>query len=241
MLRPFRMIRKSLAMRGVTGTILYAMRWPVVLFAEQRNLRSRNTIQSQFDARYGTDTGGVIPLSRFTIDNPNWVHGVRYAPTSPETFENSLALLNLNRDTLKDFTFVDIGAGKGATLLYAADLGFKAVVGVELVEELHKLAVQNISKYPSARNVGESVCTDAMRFEMPAPPLVVFFNYPFSSQELMDGVIGNISTCGTGPKFLIALNFPYDPATLPGAKLRLVNSVSSSVRKDNRNYGFEVL
>ena len=240
-MRPFRMIRKSLAMRGVTETILYALRWPLVIFEEQQDLRSRNTIQSQFDARYGTDTGGVIPLSRFTIENPNWVHGVRYAPTSLETFENSLALLNLSRESLKLFTFVDIGAGKGATLLYAADLGFKAVVGVELVEELHKVAVQNIARYPTAKNVGESVCTDALQFKMPTPPLVVFFNYPFSSQELMNGVIRNISASGTGPKFLIALNFPYDPATLPDAKLRLLNSVSSSVRKDHSNYGFEIL
>ncbi len=241
LLRPFRMLKKSLAMRGLTDTVLYAIRWPLVVYSEQRSLLARNAIQSKFDARYGTDTGGVIPLSRFTIDNPNWVHGVRYAPTSPESFETALALLNLRRDQLKDFTFVDIGAGKGATLLYAADLGFKAVIGVELVDALHKIALDNLSRYPPARGVGFSVCQDALQFAMPEPPLVVFLNYPFSSKELMDGVIVNISACGNGPKYLIALNFPYDLATLPSGKLRLLNSVNSSVRKENSNYGFEVL
>jgi hypothetical protein len=235
------MIKKSLAMRGVQDTVFYALGWPLLVYSQRRSLLARNAIQSKFDATYGTDTGGVIPLSQFKIDNPNWVHGVRYAPTSPETFENSLALLNLDRQQLKDFTFVDIGAGKGATLLYAADLGFKAVVGVELVEQLHQVALQNLSRYPSARNIGSSVCIDALRFEMPTPPLVVFFNYPFSSKELMDGVVRNISACGDGRKFVIALNFPYDPATLPSGKLRLVSSVPSTVEKENHNYGFEVL
>ncbi len=65
----------------------------------------------------------------------------------------------------------------------------------------------------------------------------MFFNYPFSSQELMDGVIRNISESGAGEKYLLALNYPYDPATLPSGKLRLINSVKTH----RHNYAFEVL
>ncbi len=224
-------------MRGVLPTLVYAARWPLVVYDERRSLAERNAIQSKFDAQYGTDTGGVIPLSCFSIDNPNWVHGVRYAPTSPQQFRESLAMLNLDSNRHGEFTFVDVGSGKGATMLYAADLGFQAVIGIELVEELHKIAQKNISLYPAAKKIGQSVCTDALTYKMPSAPLVVFFNYPFSSQELMDGVIRNISESGAGEKYLLALNYPYDPATLPSGKLRLINSVKTH----RHNYAFEVL
>jgi hypothetical protein len=231
------MIKKSVAMRGVLPTLAYAARWPLVIYDERRSLAERNAIQLKFDAQYGTDTGGIIPLSSFTIDNPNWVHGVRYAPTSPERFRESLALLNLDSARYRDFTFVDVGSGKGATMLYAADLGFKAVIGIEFVEELHKIAQKNISLYPAAKDIGQSICTDALTYKMPPAPLVVFFNYPFSSHELMDGVIRNISQSGPGEKYLLAVNYPYNPATLPSGKLRLI----SSVKTHRHNYAFEVV
>jgi len=237
LLRQFRMIKKSIAMRGLVPTLVYAARWPLVIYQERRSLAERNAIQSKFDAQYGTDTGGIIPLSSFTIDNPNWVHGVRYAPTSPQSFSESLALLNLASARYADFTFVDVGSGKGATMLYAADLGFKAAIGIELVEELHNIAQKNLSLYPAARNIGQSVCTDALTYKMPPSPLIVFFNYPFSSRELMDGAIRNISQSPGGPKYLLAINYPYDPATLPSGKLRLINSVKTH----RHNYAFEVL
>ena len=239
MVRQYRMIQKSLAMRGIAGTVSYAVKWPLVVYNERRSLVERNAIQTDFDRRHGTDTGGIIALSSFTIANPNWVHGVRYAPTSPQGFRQSLALLDLNSDSYKDFTFIDIGAGKGATLLYAADLGFKAVVGVEFVEELHEIAVRNLAAYPSARDIGKSVCIDALQYPMPDSPLVVFMNYPFSSLELMDGVVDQIRNCANGPKYLITLNFPYDPATLPGGRLRLINSARVSAHRNH--YAFEVL
>jgi SAM-dependent methyltransferase len=234
----YRMIKKSLAMRGIGQTIVYAAKWPQVIYDEHRSLRERNATQSRFDSRHGTDTGGIIPLSSFSIDNPNWIHGVRYAPTSPQGFADSLSLLNLSSDSYKDLTFIDIGAGKGATLLYAADLGFKQVIGIEFVEELHKIAEKNLSVYPSAQNIGKSVCADASLYEMPDSPLVAFFNYPFSSQQLMDKVISNISKSRKGPKYLVTLNYPYDPAKLPSSNLRLINVVSRSERS---NYAFEVL
>ena len=236
--RNYRMIQKSLAMRGVVKTISYAATWPLVVYKERRSLVERNAIQSDFDGRHGTDTGGFIPLSSFTIDNPNWVHGVRYAPTSPQGFGASLSLLDLSADRYPDFTFVDVGSGKGATLLYAGDLGFKAVVGIEFVEQLHQIALKNLGVYPSTRKIGRSVCADASLFEMPAPPLVVFLNYPFSSQDLMQAVIRNVSRCGRGPKYLIALNFPYDPAMLPDCKLRMIKKRMGA---DRGNYAFEVL
>lgn len=234
-----RMIEKSIAKRGLLPTLVYAVRWPLVVYGERQSLLKRNTIQSQFDERHGTDTAGIIPLSSFSVQNPVWVHGVRYAPTSQEGFERSLSMLKFGRERYKEFAFVDVGSGKGATLLYASDLGFKAVYGVELVKELHDIAARNISLYPTARAVGRSICASATDFRMPEPPLVVFANYPFSSKELMEDVVRNISASGEGRKYLVADNFPYDPAALPSGRLRLIESLQTST--GNHNYAFEVL
>ncbi|MET4391706.1 hypothetical protein ABIB73_007498 [Bradyrhizobium sp. F1.4.3] len=235
----FRIIEKSIAKRGLLPTLVYAARWPLIVYGERQSLLERNAIQSQFDEKYGTDTAGIIALSSFSVENPVWVHGVRYAPTSQQGFGRSLSMLKLDSERYNEFVFVDIGSGKGATLLYASDLGFRAAYGVELVEELHDIAARNISLYPPARDVGRSICASATDFKMPEPPLVVFANFPFSSKELMNDVVQNIATSGVGPKYLVADNFPYDPATLPGARLRLIGSARAST--GNYNYAFEVL
>jgi SAM-dependent methyltransferase len=233
------MIAKSLAKRGVLNTVLYATQWPLIIYRERQSLLERNAIQSQFDRLHGTDTAGIIPLSSFVIEDPAWPHGVRYAPTSPQGFEASLSLLGLNSKSYNDFTFVDVGSGKGATLLYASHLGFKAVYGIELVKELHDIAARNLSLYLPDGDRGKSICANAANFQMPAPPLLVFANYPFSSKELMAAVVQNIANSGKGPKYLVADNFPYDPATLPCARLRLIRGVRAST--GNNNYAFEVL
>ncbi|WP_426424866.1 hypothetical protein [Bradyrhizobium genosp. A] len=234
-----RMIEKSIATRGLLPTLVYAVRWPLVVYGERQRLLERNALQAQFDERHGTDTAGVIPLSTFSIQDPVWVHGVRYAPTSQEGFDRSLSMLELDSERYKEFAFVDIGSGKGATLLYASTLGFRTVYGVELVKELHEIAAKNISLYPPARKIGQSICASATDFKMPEPPLIVFANYPFSSEDLMDKVVRNIATSGGGPKYFVADNFPYDPAKLPGAQLRLIGRLRAET--GNSNYAFEVL
>ena len=238
MRRHFRMFQKSLAIRGPLNTLIHVIRWPLVILRERASIRERDAIQTRFDQQHGTDTAGFIPLSSFEIDSPAWVHGVRYAPTSLQRFKESVASLGLSQAQLSGYSFVDVGSGKGATLLYAIDLGFRAVYGVELVEELHRVAAKNLEMH-DANKKAISVCADATAFDMPAPPLVVFANYPFSSKEMMGRVIQNIARAGIGPKYLIADQFPYDVAALPGTRLNLISHRKD--KNDRSNYSFEVL
>ena len=235
--RNYRKITKSVGMRGVKKTLIYALQWPFIVANERHKLRERNSIQFEFDRQYKTDTAGIIPLSTFAIEDPLWVHGVRYAPTSPQAFRDALSLLELSPERYRDFTFVDVGSGKGAVLLYAAELKFKAIYGIELVGQLHDIAVTNIARYPAARGITTPVCGDATKFQMPGPPLLVFFNYPFSSRELMERVIANISNAGPGPKFIVAMNYPYDPSAGSRSTLRLIRRVATH----RADYAFEVL
>jgi len=54
-------------------------------------------------------------------------------------------------DRLRDFTFVDLGSGKGRVLLMASHYPFKRIIGVEFIPELHQVAQENIRKYTEQR------------------------------------------------------------------------------------------
>jgi Methyltransferase domain len=82
----------------------------------------------------------------------------------------------------EDFTFIDLGSGKGRALLMAASCGFKRIIGVEFVPEWHRAAEENIRKFSTAHPGSspiESICMDARDFEFPAGPLVVYLFNPF--------------------------------------------------------------
>ena len=86
-----------------------------------------------------------------------------YQPTEPALFHEILDTLqqqtNLN---FADFTFLDLGSGKGRTLLMAADYPFRRVVGVELLPTLHQTAQENLRLYKSDAQkcfAIEAVCT----------------------------------------------------------------------------------
>jgi len=220
-----RKLQKSLQLRGIGGTTKLIARWPVAMILEHQRAKRRNRIQALFDQRYGTDTGGVIPLSAFSIDNPIWIHGGRYGPTSPQRFRKCLELLPIGPPEFRNYTFIDFGSGKGATLLYASDLAFGSVLGVELVNDLHLIAERNIARYPAARGVARSVCADATTFPIPSGPLVIFASNPFS-QQLMDQLLANIESQIHGMKYIIHENSVYRLTSLVhGRSLELLGEI----------------
>jgi hypothetical protein len=90
---------------------------------------------------------------------------------------------SLAHASLRDFTFIDLGAGKGRALLMAADYPFRKILGVEFMPEWHHAAQANIARYASERQQCRQIdvlCADARDFEFPAVPLVVYLFNPFS-------------------------------------------------------------
>jgi len=69
-----------------------------------------------------------------------------YQPTDPALFREMMASLPIELDT---FTFVDLGSGKGRTLLMASEYPFRRIVGVELLPALHQVAQENLARYKS--------------------------------------------------------------------------------------------
>jgi SAM-dependent methyltransferase len=87
----------------------------------------------------------------------------------------------------REFTFVDLGSGKGRTLLMASEYPFRRIVGVEILPELNRAAVENIANYKSeAQRCGEieSIRADAREFVPPEGPLVLYLFNPLPEAAL---------------------------------------------------------
>ncbi|MGD0161561.1 MAG: class I SAM-dependent methyltransferase [Candidatus Sulfotelmatobacter sp.] len=118
-----------------------------------------------------------------------------YQPTESVLFHEMIQALGEHaRIDLSEFVFVDLGSGKGRTLLMASDYPFRRIVGVELLPALHETAKQNLSVYCGESQkcfVIESICGDATQFSFPAEPTVLFLFNPFPESG-MRNVIANL-------------------------------------------------
>jgi SAM-dependent methyltransferase len=117
-----------------------------------------------------------------------------YQPTEPEAFHEMLQTLPAHLN-LHDFTFIDLGSGKGRALLMASDYPFRLIVGVELLPALQHIARQNLAQYqsPSQKCFAlESVCADATNYTFHNTPLLIYLFNPFP-EAVLRRVLQNLS------------------------------------------------
>jgi hypothetical protein len=118
-----------------------------------------------------------------------------YQPTEETLFHEMLASLREHiHSDFQDFIFLDLGSGKGRTLLMASDYPFRRILGVELLPALHTLASENIGQYKSESQkcfALESIRADATEFSFPPEPTVLYLFNPFPEAGLRR-VIANL-------------------------------------------------
>src|SRR5438270_5254355 len=155
----------------------------------------RRALDIGFDTLHGVDTGAVI---RAGTQNPAKPHlnvelPHAYDPSPWRIVSRCLRLAGIT--TCSDFTFVDIGCGKGKVLLSATVLPFSKVIGVEFSPHLCEVAQRNIRAARLLRRRctnTEIVCCDASYWSPPSDgPLLCFFANPFNS-TVMKKVLSNI-------------------------------------------------
>jgi hypothetical protein len=144
-----------------------------------------------FDLKYGTDTSKVVEVGALDMADERMEHAVRYQTARVDVYE---ALLNELNIPFEEYVFIDLGSGKGRAMLLASRLPFKAIRGVELSQQLHRIACQNISIYrESAQRCHDiqSLCEDATCFEFPPEKIVLYMFNPFD-EEMMRLVVRNL-------------------------------------------------
>lgn len=154
------------------------------LLLSGRDSRHRYVNDTSFDRAYGVDTSGSVAIDEVTAPISAKSGAVDYEPTPPAAFSFFLAQACLT--DCSGLTFIDLGSGKGRTLLLAGLAGFAKVIGVELGEELHATAKRNIDLMTASGKISgvESICGDARSYRFAAEPTVCFLNNPFSADVL---------------------------------------------------------
>lgn len=167
----------------------------------------RASREDQFDEAHSTDTSGRVPLWKFQVGSANARYGLRYEASCQQDFASVMKLVHEDFHT---FTFIDLGCGKGRTLVLASKLGFKAVVGVEFVSELAEIAKTNLAKLGIQ---GVTVLhVDAAEFSFPEGNLLIYLFNPFT-EEVMQRVIANLHKCSQQRrKLYVVYNNPMSAA-----------------------------
>jgi SAM-dependent methyltransferase len=133
-------------------------------FDKTRNIRTRgNTSPAKATEVIGDTAGSEI-----------------YAPVRVTNARR--ALRDLPVADAAQYTFLDLGSGKGRMLFVAAELPFRKIQGVEFSTDLHHEAEANIQRFHhSSRRCAnlESVNANAADFVFPNDNLVLYLFNPF--------------------------------------------------------------
>jgi SAM-dependent methyltransferase len=151
-------------------------------------------IDHPFDKRFGLDTSGYISKRDLVTGHPHDAYVTGYSAVAPSVFRqmcrrwmDTLAA----RSRVQAFSFIDVGAGKGRALLLASELPFRKIIGVELSDDLSRLASQNIEIWKARhalRTPIRVVHQDILDFRWPRTPLAVYLYNPFE-RELAEELI----------------------------------------------------
>ena len=142
-----------------------------------------------FDATRNVQTSGESgkPAAGGFIGEPG--DSKIYAPVRAANARAAVASLPIGNPsdyTFRDYTFIDMGSGKGRMLFIAAELPFRQVVGVEFDAALHACALDNIARCRKRwmRCPIAAVHANAAEYPFPAGPLVIYMFNPFGPEIL---------------------------------------------------------
>jgi SAM-dependent methyltransferase len=196
--------------RGYTeaGKLLFRELWEFVRDSTPDRHRQRyGDADYDWDFRVNTTSATVSFRDRLM-----GVFSSAYQPTDPAFFHEMICRLPAK---FREFTFIDLGSGKGRTLLMASDYCFRRIIGVEHLPTLHSIAQENVTHYKSEAQQCfqlEPVCADARTFPFPLEPLVVYLFNPFP-EDVLRQVVQNLKASleqHPRPAYLI-----YHNAVLP--------------------------
>jgi SAM-dependent methyltransferase len=148
-----------------------------------------------FDQMHGVDTSGLVPAKHLVTGHANDEHITAYYGVAPSILR---ALIGHWRESgpphpIEDYTFIDVGAGKGRGLMVASEYGFRKVAGIELNPEMADIARQNVEHWKHARREDPTAARlapielfeqDALEYDLPPTPTLLFLFHPFEAPVL---------------------------------------------------------
>jgi len=212
--------------RVVASRQLLAALWEFVRDSTPERVRQRyGDAEYDWDHRVNTTSAAVSWRNRLL-----GVFHSPYQPTEPALFHEMLAALSQeSRVDFHDFVFIDLGSGKGRTLLMASDYPFRRIVGVELLPALHQAAQENLSQYRGESQkcfALESICGDATEFVFPAEPTALYLFNPFRESGLRRAIANLEESLRRNPRAVYVLyhNPLLEPVLRESAGLRKLHA-----------------
>ena len=203
------MIASVTLKRGQRAVRVYGIRGTVhQVWIKLASLRKGRQHPDSFDAQHGTDTETTVRLEGLQIEGDNVTLGHRYQASNSDEVRKTLRALPI---AYEDFTFIDVGSGKGRVLLLAAEFNFSRIVGIEFASALHEVAQRNIALTGLHERV-ESVCTDAAEYEWPEGPLVLYFYNPFLLPVLRKTLSGIVTSLNRSPRPIYIILMYVNPS-----------------------------
>jgi hypothetical protein len=177
-----------------------------------------------FDLAHGVDTSGLYYADRLPSGHAHDRYSEGYYATAPSLFHGAMRLWmgtlppaaegprdQGNEGTRKptnrpgaaarieDYTFVDLGSGKGRVVMMASEYPFRAVRGIELNAGLVRRARRNLRRWMRG---GRGVCRDVrvepgdvLGLDLPEGPVVLFLFNSFGAEvvgPLMEELAGAV-------------------------------------------------
>jgi SAM-dependent methyltransferase len=176
-------LRWSLAQRGLGGTLRFALRRARV---QPNQADAAKPLLHPFDARYGVETSGLIGGGELRSGHRNDVFNTAYYGMAPSRFQWAMQfwIADRNRAAIEDYSFVDLGCGKGRAVMMASEFDFRQVVGVELHAGLARIAEANVAAWTAAGRAVcpvRIVCQDATEFVFPEGACLLYLFNPFAA------------------------------------------------------------
>lgn len=139
-----------------------------------------NRSNDRFDRRWGVATDGDFTASDVT--SPNLALGKPYQPTHERVLRHLMQALPIDP---AEYSFVDLGCGRGRALLMASQLPYRRVTGIEFSPSLCSDASRNIELFRERHERRmrcariDVVCDDVCNMDVPDGNVVFYMFNPF--------------------------------------------------------------
>jgi SAM-dependent methyltransferase len=140
-----------------------------------------------FDLEHGVDTSGLLFAEHLASGHTHDDHINAYWGTPSSGFRG---VMEHWRQTfagtayaIEDYSFIDIGCGKGRALMLASEMPFRRVIGVELNPDLTAIAGKNIAAWKTRPHPCvdiEVLNMDALDAPIPEGPAAVYIYNSFN-------------------------------------------------------------
>ena len=211
-----RRLSYSLASRGLSRTVLDVAGMLINALGNKTGYNAEH--DQAFDRRFGTDTAGKVESKELGyVDKERQEQAILYLPSPARVTRWMLDNIGIDHS---QYSFVDLGCGKGRVVLGAAQYPFQSVLGVDLSMALTEVASRNVSIFPaSARKCGDVriLNVDATQVDYPDTNLLLHLYHPFDA-NVTAAVLRNLEASLAGKPRQVRIAYLLYTSAVPATR-----------------------